>query len=1145
MKAARTADIRRLRTGIALGAWFVLLLAGGMSEPVCGQKRIPFRNLTVRDGLSQMFVSSAVQDTEGFLWFGTKDGLNRFDGTTFKVFRYHPFDETSLSDSHIRSLAVDSQGRLWVGTTSAALNLYNPDRDCFIRFPLETPGAPHEQPADVTAIASSGDGVLWLGTAGQGLIRLEFPPGNGPSPVVRSAHEAASPVPANLSITRVRYIASRPDGLSSDTIRCLVADSETGRLWIGTDAGLDCIDTRQWKRRNDGSAPGAHPAFSHHGLSPSLPNLPVVSALHLDANGTLWIGTGSGLFHRPRQGDRFIRLPYPSTRWSSGLGTIRALAACPPDPRSPAGTIWLGAVGGAAVYDVATGVFSFHRHDPVDPASLGGHSIQTILRDRGGVIWLGSNGGGLSIMDPATLRFRTLDAAITAPDDPRRSLCQLSVRSICESSRQERAIWIGADAVYRLDRTRGDCRRFPLAGGAVAHTGIIFSILEDRRGRIWFGTGQGLYGYHPETRLFTYYPTGLETSGGAADNRVLKLLEDRAGSLWIVTGRSLGRLDETSGRIRHAWYDPRPPDRFEQPRFPPLWEDENGRFWLGTAAGLLRFDPDGGTFQRWQYDPTRPDSLSSNHVMAIEPDPREGRRLLWIGTGGGGLNCLDRSTGRFLHLLEQDGLPSNYIYGILPDLDGRLWLSTNKGLSRFNPRTLSFQNFDAGDGLQGDEFNAGAYFRSPSGELFFGGLNGVNAFHPRDIRTDPFIPPIVFTGLQLNNQDMNHGGAGARLPQPVNQLDELQLVHTDRVVSFEIAALSFSAHHKNQFAYKLENFDSRWIAVGAHRRITFTNLDPGTYRLIVRGANHDGVWNETGKTIRLVIAPPSWRTWWAYTLYISAAIILLFGIRHYELHRLRLKFQLRGIEQEMQLAVEIQQMFLTRVSPNIPGYDIAQANHSNRSVGGDYLDAFPLDEGGWALCVGDVAGKGLPAALIMANLHAVIRSQARLSGRPSESITRANWMMCETIESGQFVTLFFGVLDPTNHRLLYCNAGHMNPYLFVPEAAPAALETGGMVLGFLKEACYETGMVPLPPGALLVIYSDGVSEAFSPDGQEFGRDRLIDTVRHHQDQPAARILEVVLEAVRRHLGGRPAQDDMTLMVIRRPYDPAAILGDAI
>jgi serine phosphatase RsbU (regulator of sigma subunit)/ligand-binding sensor domain-containing protein len=1147
MKTSRILHFLHPHPGIARIVYLVFLLAGGATGTVCAQHRIPFQNLTVRDGLSQMFVSAAVQDAEGFLWFGTKDGLNRFDGNRFKIYRHHPFDTTSLSDSHVRSLAVDGSGRLWIGTTSWALNLYDFQRDRFHRFSLSAAGEPDDLPADITAIVTDGDGVLWLGTAGRGLIRFEYRPSDRSPQTTGSSRQASAPDPdpAEVSIARIRYSAHCPDGLSSDTIRCLAADPANGRLWIGTDAGLDCTDTRQWRHAGGGPASGAQPVFIHHGLFPTSAQFPVVSALHLDAGGTLWAGSGSGLFHRARMGDRFIHQPYPSPGWQANMGTIRALAACPPEPGLPAGTIWLGAVGGAAVYDPATGTFAFHRHDPADPSSLGGRSVQTILRDRGGVIWLGSNGGGISVMDPATSRFRTLDAAIPAPDDATRTLRRLSIRSICESTRRERALWIGADAVYRLDRTRGTCRRFPLAGGRADTAGTVFSILEDRRGRIWFGTGQGLYGYDPETRRRTYHPTGLETPDGGADNRVLKLLEDRTGRLWLVTGRSLGWLDEASGRIHHIWYDLRPPNRFEQPRFPPLWEDESGRMWLGTPAGLLRLDPASGKLQQWQYDPARSDSLSSNQVMAIEPDPQEGGRLLWIGTGGGGLSCLDRSTGRFVHLLEQDGLPSNYIYGILPDRDGRFWISTNKGLSCFNPRTLTFHNFDAGDGLQGDEFNAGAYFRSLSGELFFGGLSGLNAFHPRDIRTDPYVPPVVFTGLQINSLDMSHHAAHNRLPQPVNQLEELRLAHTDRVVSFEVAALSYSARHKNRFAYKLENFDPRWIAVGTHRRITFTNLDPGTYRLVVRGANHDGVWNTTGKAIRLVVMPPPWRSWWAYGLYAGAALILLYAVRRYELGRLRLKYRLYGMEQEMRLAVEIQQMFLTRVSPDIPGYDIAQTSLSSRPVGGDYLDAFPLDEGGWAICVGDVAGKGLPAALIMANLHAVIRSQARLSGRPSESLTRANRMLCETIESGQFVTLFFGVLDPAGHRLHFCNAGHVNPYLCVPSAEPHVLETGGLVLGFLKETRYEDGLVPLPPGALLVLYSDGVSEAFGPDGQEFGRDRLIDTVRRHQDQSAARILEAVLEAVRQHLAGRPAQDDMTLMVIRRPYDPAAILGDAI
>jgi len=1152
MNSIYRAGERRPSTSSALGVSLAVILACCASMSAHGQEQIPFQHLTLKDGLSQMFVSSVIQDHEGFMWFGTKDGLNRYDGNTFKIYRHQPFDESALSDGHVRSLTVDHLGRIWIGTTTEALSRYDPDRDCFRRFPLTVPGGARNPPADVTAIAADGEGVLWLGTSGAGLIRYEIRSPQIPQQSARPARETPPVVPSDISITWIRYDANRPDGLSSDTIRCLAADRASGRLWIGTDAGLDCTDTRQWKhgvgRARPGSTDqvaGGQPAFSHHGLLPASPNHSVVSALTIDAHGTLWAGTGAGLFHLGPRDEQFVHHPYPSTEWRSRMGTIRSLAACPPDPPAPAGTVWIGSVGGAAMFSVAAGTYAFYQHDPANPGSLSGKSIQAVFRDRGGVIWLGSNGGGINYLDPVAIRFHTPDPVIAEADVPNLTLRGLSVRSICESSRQERAVWIGADAVYRLDSTSGACRRIPLPGNGLNHTGIVYSILEDRQGRIWFGTGQGLYCLSPGARGVTHYSTGLEALDGMADNRVLKVFQDRADTLWIVTGRTLGRLDETNRRFRHFWYDRRPPDRFEQPCFPPLWEDTTGHLWLGAPDGLLRFDPARHTFQRWQHDPSRPQSLSSNKIMSIEPDPLEGDRLLWIGTGGGGLNCLDRSNGRFFHLLEQDGLPSNYIYGILPDRDGRLWLSTNRGLSRFDPRSLSFQNFDASDGLQGDEFNAGAYFRSPSGKLFFGGLNGLSAFDPRDIRIDPYVPPIVFTGLQLNSHTIKPGGATARLPRPVNQLDELRLSHTDRVITFEIAALSFAARHKNTFAYKLENFDRNWIAVGTHGRITFTNLDPGTYRLVVKGANHDGVWNETGKAIRLVISPPLWQTWWAYMLYAAGILAGLYGIRRYELNRLRLKFRLNGMEQEMRLAVEIQQMFVTRVSPNIPGYDIAQANLSSRPVGGDYLDVFPLDDGGWALCVGDVAGKGLPAALIMANLHAVIRSQARLAGQPSDALTRANRMLCETIEAGQFVTLFFGVLDPSNHRLHFCNAGHTTPYLLAASTEPVHLESGGLVLGFLKETHYQDGLVAFPPGALLVIYSDGISEAFDPKGEEFGRDRLIDTVKRHQNQSSAHIVEAVLAAVRRHLDGQPAHDDMTLMVIRRPYDPAAILGDSI
>jgi hypothetical protein len=324
---------------------------------------------------------------------------------------------------------------------------------------------------------------------------------------------------------------------------------------------------------------------------------------------------------------------------------------------------------------------------------------------------------------------------------------------------------------------------------------------------------------------------------------VFKVIQDRHGEIWITTKRSLCRFNQTTATFESYVFlmsdDPAARNASEHVF---IYEDRNGDFWLGTAEGMLRFDANRKTFARFRNDPKDRASLSHNVVRAILPDPFEPERYLWVGTAGGGLNRFDRQTETFIHFTDKDGLPDNVIYAILDDEAGNLWMSTNYGLSRFNPRTHAFKNFDAQDGLQDNEFNSSSYFKSPSGELFFGGINGFNAFYPKDVQDNPHAPPVVFTGFQIFNKPISHKTPNSPLRQAISETEEITLSYEDKVFSFEFAALDFTAPAKNQYAYKMENFEDAWQQAGTSRTATYTNLDPGEYVFRVKASNNDGVW---------------------------------------------------------------------------------------------------------------------------------------------------------------------------------------------------------------------------------------------------------------------------------------------------------------
>jgi hypothetical protein len=608
---------------------------------------------------------------------------------------------------------------------------------------------------------------------------------------------------------------------------------------------------------------------------------------------------------------------------------------------------------------------------------------------------------------------------------------------------------------------------------------------------------------------------------------------DLRGSLWIVTSRSLGRFDPETGGFRHFRFNDQPLHAFEEPLFPSVHVDPGGDFWIGTSQGLLQFDPDRGVFTRYRHDPSDPQTLSMDNILSLQPDPIEPERFLWVGTNGGGLDLFDRQTGRVAHHTEEDGLPNDCIYGILSDQSGRLWLSTNQGLGVFNTRTSAVLNFDMQDGLQSDEFNAGAYYKSRRGELFFGGLRGYNAFFPQLIPDNLYRPPVVINSFLINNRPIDPRTPDSPLRRAIARSSEVELSHTDRVVTFGFAALSFSNPAHNKFAYRLAGFDPDWMYIGTHRSVTFTNLDPGEYVLWVKAANDDGVWNEKGTSLRIRVRPPPWRTWWAYSLMALVAIGLLYGLRRYEISRLGLKHRLSLLHEEIRLASQIQLELMPKQPPVVAGYDIAGKSVPTQLVGGDYFDFIPIGSDRLAICLGDVSGKGLPSALLMANLQAIIRSQSHPGTSCLECVQRSNHMLVNNTEVGKFATLLYGILEGVTGRFMFCNAGH-NPAFFFPVAAePRRLETGGLIIGFASNVKYEQETIQMIPGDFLVIYSDGITEAMNAAEEEFGEARLLDLLQSCRDMSSQEIVDRIMKAAAAHTGKRPQTDDMTVVVVRR------------
>jgi signal transduction histidine kinase/ligand-binding sensor domain-containing protein/DNA-binding response OmpR family regulator len=819
-----------------------------------------FRHLTIADGLSQNAVSAILQDRRGFMWFGTKDGLNRYDGYDFLVFRPDPFDRASISDSDITALFEDRDGRLWVGTRNGGLNRFDRDRERFVRHGSGLGAA-------VSAIAQDANGDLWIGTDGAGLLRLRL------DQVDRR----------DARLDRFTHDSADPTTPGHDRVHALLVDRR-GTLWVGTRAGLDRRDPGRRRFTRYTSQPGSPVRLIDRSIF----------ALLEDEAGRLWMGSTPGISVLDATRTRIRHHHHRYRTFRYGWGEVIDML------RDRSGQLWISTHSELMRFDPRTGAFQYLRHDPLDPTGVSGNVPTALYQDRSEVVWVGSNGYGIDIHDPKRERFRTFRRPETRPY--RES--GFSVHTLFEDSGG--SLWLSAGLLYRWNRRTGGFVSFETTSDRLddfGNTGV-WSILEHPRGFLWAGTYRGLYHHEIATGRSRQYRHDPADRAGLPEVEVKGVFLDREGTLWVATENYLAKLvDPAAGRFVSYAYNERPTT--DAWTFPSLVQTGDGHLWLGSLQGLVRFDPRRETFRHYRNDPGDPTSLGHDAVRALLRDPLQPDRILWVGTAGGGLNRLDIEAGTFSRYTTAQGLPNDVVYGVLPDDAGHLWLSTNRGLARFDPATGAVRSFDAADGLQSNEFNSGAAFRTGSGELFFGGIYGFSHFRPEEIRDNPHRPAVVITGLRRLNRREVVGDSGSILERSIVETTSLRIPARDNVLIFEFAALDYSAPGKNRYAYRMVGFNDTWIDAAPARRATYTNLPPGTYTFQVRGSNNDGVWNEAGTSLELRILPPWWRTRWAYGLYLLVIGGLLLGVRRYEINRIRLG---QRVEQEREQGERLREL---------------------------------------------------------------------------------------------------------------------------------------------------------------------------------------------------------------------------------------------
>jgi len=838
------------------------------SLPMCGWLLLStvahaarFEHLSIAQGLSETTVYCAVQDQKGFLWFTTQDGLNRYDGYEFRVFRHQERDPESLLSSFLTSCLVDSAGFVWVGS-QAGLDRFDPARFSARHYLHHAEDPKSLGDNRITALAEDHAGHLWVGTS-NGLDSLDLKSGD---------------------IQHYRHQPGEAMSLVSDDISALYVDPQ-GTLWVGTAGeGLE-----RFLPVSDGFV---HLTAGEAGLVDNR-----VRKIAGDATGVLWVGSVTGLDRIAPGGSDVTHFTHDENdSLSLPRGAISALWV---DDNS---RLWVGTSGGglSALTPGKPG-FRRYQHAPGDLDSLSNDNVLSILRDRTGVLWVGSWGGVNKLVREASL-FRHTRRSRDDPDQ----LSDNAVWSILQD--HSGAVWVGTD-VGGLNRIEPGGQHFThyrhRAGVAdsLSHDRV-YALLEDHQGRLWVGTAGGL------DRLrkgggFEHFHHQSTQPDSLSNDSITALLEDAWQRLWVGTRNGLNRW-LGKGQGFRKFMPGTTGGGLCNEKVNILYETAQGTLWVGTDEGLGRLEAGQARFRCYVHDPTDLNSLSGHLVLSIFQG-KDG--TLWVGTFDGGLNRLDRETGQFQHFTTADGLPNNVIYGILGDQFGLLWLSTNKGISMFNPRTGVFTNFDIKDGLQDYQFSQHAYFASPQGEFFFGGFNGFNRFFPADfMASESAVPKVLITGFRLFNERVPLARFDPKSPLALDLPYTESIVLADYHARFalEFSVMDFAAPDKNQYRYRLDGYDQQWSVVNARiRRATYTNLDPGSYTFRVQGANRNGIWSRQDALLRITLLPPYWRTTWAYLLYGLSLITVGWGFVHHHYRRLAgVRRAKRALEREVRVRTE-------------------------------------------------------------------------------------------------------------------------------------------------------------------------------------------------------------------------------------------------
>ncbi|MBL7959503.1 hypothetical protein JNL27_04610 [bacterium] len=782
----------------------------------CQSQPFHIESLSAEMGLSQNTVTCIFQDSRGYLWIGTQNGLNRYDGYSIKVYKRNFNNENCISNNGINSIYEDNGKKLWIATNNG-LNMFDPDSGIFKQFVVSENDSNTLSGNFIRDVCQDRQGNYWIATRGRGLDMYD------------------------ARLGRFRNYRNDPKNLRSLSSNALtsVCIDVSGNLWIGTwGGGLNKFNT----------ADQSFVTFRHHPQYVNSIASDYIVKLYSDSLGNIWITTQNGLSKLDTQTNTFQSYKYTSNKYDSMVFSLL------PDIN---GKLWLGTSDGLIRYDSEKQ--GNETKYLINSQGAGSQEITCLFRDRSGIIWMGTSRSGIMRITPQKFKTYRYDA-VRNP-----GFSNNNIWSFAENP--DGNIWVGTDdgVFYFEPKKELITRKFNSIFQSLSSSAISVNALHVDGGTLWAGTPVGLLEINLNTEQFVQHLTNRNDSTSLRSNFVLSLEKADDGNLWIGTSTGLNWMDAKSKTIKQL--DTEFDTSTRAPNYPvlSLKKDSKGFIWAGTMNGLIRYS----AREKVHFFKEKVSELKSTTAYSCLSICEDGTGRLWIGTDAG-ISVLNPIDSSLRHIDEVNGLPDNMIYGVLMDEGSNLWISSNRGLSRIDRNNLekitiaentkalrlSVKHYDKRDGLQGNEFNSGAFLLTHSQEMYFGGLNGFSRFNPNHIEKNSTAPPVSITSVKKYEKEIKADWT---------RETGIELLHDENMLTFEFIALDFTDPAKNQYAYKLAGVDNDWVYSNSRRYATYSNLGAGTYRFLVKASNNDLVWSEA-VMLNIFIHPPYWKTWWFFCL---------------------------------------------------------------------------------------------------------------------------------------------------------------------------------------------------------------------------------------------------------------------------------------